>query len=54
MQEVPSEYKEKLPYFDGDKALEEAAQKRCGVSFPEDTQKHPGHDPVKTTLRESV
>lgn len=46
MQEVPSEYKQKLLYFGGGKALEKAAQKNCGVSFPGDTQNCPGDYPV--------
>lgn len=37
---VPSEYEENL-YFSGDRAVEQAAQKCCGISFCGDTQKPP-------------
>lgn len=38
---VPSEYEENLLYFSGDRAVEQAAQKCCGISFCGETQKPP-------------
>lgn len=43
--EVPSDDEEEL-YFVGDKALEQAARRGCGVSLTGDTPELSGHDPV--------
>ena len=47
---VPCEHKEEHLFFEGDRTLEQAAQKMCGVSFPRDIQNSPGHLPVQTNL----
>ena len=43
-----SEHEKKLHYFDGDRALEQAAQRGCGVTSG-DIQNLPGHFPVQPT-----
>ena len=49
-QEVPSAHDEDLLHFEGDGALEQAAQGGCGVSCSGDIQVPPGQVPLQPVV----
>ncbi|PKU35079.1 hypothetical protein llap_14617 [Limosa lapponica baueri] len=53
-QEIPCEHKEKLLHFEGARALEQAAQRGCGVYFSGDVPNSPGGVPVQSALGHPV
>jgi len=50
-QEVPHKRAKELVYCEDDRALEQPAQRGCGVSFSGNTQDLSGHFPAQPTQR---
>lgn len=44
--------RKRLLFCEGDRALEQVAQRGCGVTLPGDTQNVPGCDPTQPAIEE--
>jgi len=53
-QEVPSEYEEEFLHYESNRALEQAAQGGCGVSFSGDIQDLPGQGPLQPAVGDAA
>lgn len=49
-QEVPYEYEEKCLHIEGNRAVEQATHRGCGVFFSGDIQYKPGCDSIQSAL----